>query len=201
MTTKNKFNAARQCLAFIACACLASLLSGCLSQVPAVESAVWLLDATEAKPIVSKPKFGSVRLAQLAVCAPYDAKQIVVLRHDGTVAFDSFNRFAALPSALLKGMVGDVLDGTGAFQSVLPAYSGAASDCSVEVYVKRIALDGRNGSDVRASVSLTMILTGRGGSIQSISTGESEVPVESGAYGKALSRALTEALGKAVAAL
>ena len=69
------------------------LLAGCLTSAPP-SVATWTIDYVPA-PTASAPAVpaegaprGSVRVSQVVVRAPYDAKALVVLRPDGSLSFD-----------------------------------------------------------------------------------------------------------------
>ena len=88
------------------CAVLA--LTGCLSSAPKAPVNWTVEPSAAAVPRVQSQKYGTVRVAQVAVRAPYDGLRLAVLRRDGSVAFDPFNSFASSPSALLRGAAQDV---------------------------------------------------------------------------------------------
>jgi len=122
---------------------------------------------------------------------------MVVMRKDGTVAFDDYNLFAASPSLLLNGVCLSALKASGLFENVIGASSGASSDVSVEVFVERLALDCRQEGARRAVVEiLVRVLKGR--SIMSTTEGEESVDASDGDYGVAFSKAVSSAVSSAL---
>ena len=67
---------------------LMAACTGCLSTPPPVT--YWMISAPE----------GGTYAA--TVSAPYNTAKLVVLRADGSVAFDTYNCWAALPSSLIR---------------------------------------------------------------------------------------------------
>lgn len=104
-------------------------LSGCLSAPPPNPS-YWTIECKNAVAQTGK--------VVLNVRAPYDGREIVVLRNDGSMAFDGYNLFAARPKLLLKA---------------------AAEDAGLkgELEVTRLALDCRDAAAPQALVEFTFI--------------------------------------------
>ena len=93
-------------------------LAGCFTaHLPNVTE--WTVESAAKASESVNPKYGSVRISYVAVRSPYDGRRLVVARPDGSLAFDSFNAFAAPPPQLLKGPVLDALAASGRFKSVV----------------------------------------------------------------------------------
>ncbi len=184
---------------------LLPLLAGCLMSAPP-SVATWTiayepsrLAASSAAPAEGAPR-GSVRVAQVAVRAPYDAKSLAVLRPNGSLAFDPYNQFAALPAALLKGVVQDAFLAHGAFRAAVPAASQVATELSAETTVTRLALDCRTPGERRATVALTVVLV-KDRAIYASASGEGSSDAADGDYTRAFSEAFSRAVAAALARL
>lgn len=175
------------------------LLSGCLSPASMPEVSRWSLEYGGAARTAKDAKFGVGRVSQVIVRTPYGTESIPVLRADGSIAFDPYNEFAALPSALVKGVVFDAMEGSGLFENVLNASSAATSSVSVEVMVLRLALDCRQEGSRRAVAKvLVRLLKSGNNEIVGLAKGEGAEDAADGNYGKAFSRALSMALSTAL---
>lgn len=177
-------------------------LAGCLSPSHPPEVACWNLEYTApaASSAEAKPKFGVVRVSQVMVRAPYGAKSIAVLRGNGTVAFDPYNEFAAGVAQLMKGMVAEAMEGSGLFDSVVGSSSSAGSDVFAEATVTRLALDCREQGKRKAVADVSVMLVS-GRDIVAKASGSGEASASDGNYGKAFSRAVSDALAKALKGL
>lgn len=186
-------------------AAAAAVLAGCLStSVPPV--ATWTVeyasdasDAPSAKPAEGAPR-GSVRIAQVSVRDPYDAREIAVMRQDGSLAFDHYNQFAARPSALAKGALQDALQAPGAFQAAVPSASRLDAELAVETSVTRIALDCRDEDSRIARVELSLTLL-KGRSLYAAANGVGTADAADGNYSRAFSLAFTRAVADALGRL
>lgn len=69
------------------------LLAGCLSSAPKAPK-YWTVNADT-----------NLKVSEISVAAPYDGQRFVVLRPDGSVAFDGFNSFGARPVQLIDAAV------------------------------------------------------------------------------------------------
>lgn len=151
---------------------VAMLLAGCFS-VSAPVPTDWTIETSVAG--LDLGAFGTVRpasaVSRVTVRAPYDGTRLVVLRADGSIAFDAYNMFAAKPATLLKGMADDVL--------------GAGKP---EITVLKLALDCRDDSARMAIVAL--VLDGK--------VGTAAVDTADGDYSRAFSQAFANALAVAV---
>ena len=177
------------------------LLAGCLSSASLKTPANWLLASDSAEfAVASKPELGEARLAVVAVRAPYDGRSLAVLRPDGSIAFDPYNQFAAVPSALAKGAALDVLRRTGRFVGVQPAVTTADVRTTLEVVVDELALDCRAEGERQASVRLTLVLI-RDRQVVSARTGEARADASAGDYSAAFGTAFAKALAGAAARL
>ncbi|MGN0854350.1 MAG: hypothetical protein ACI4R9_02380 [Kiritimatiellia bacterium] len=173
------------------------LLGGCLSSAPKAP-VNWTIEAraTQLTP-APQPKWGAVRLAQVAVRAPYDGQKLAVLRPNGSIAFDSFNTFAAAPAALLRGAAHDVAEGSALFTRVLHASSSAAAPYALEVAVTQLALDCRREKMREARCELTVLLL-RGREVVGSARGAASRPMVMGDFSAAFSMAFTSALADAL---
>ena len=183
--------------------CLLPVLTGCLSLTatnPTV--AEWTVNAASLATRASAPKFGVARLSQVAVRAPYDVRSLTVLRGDYSLAFDPYNRFAALPSQLLRGPVQDVLSASGLFGAVVSSTSAAAATHVVEVTVTSLRLDcsgdSSQGDRREAEVGVTVLVLDGKRSIVASAQGVASEDARHGEYMTAFSTALTMALEKAL---
>lgn len=181
---------------------IASLaLGGCMSAAPrapqnwAIE--FWRANQTAADEADGAAKSGTVRVASVAVRAPYDGTRLAVLRSDGTLAFDAYNAFAAAPAQMLRGAVQDAVEASGAFSRVVPANSVAACDMTLETTVTRLALDCRNEGRRDATVEVSLLLS-RGRDVVAAARAEGKAPTGDNDYSAAFSRALARAVGKAM---
>lgn len=178
---------------------LLPMLAGCLGPAPKAP-ANWIVEWTG--PVSAEapepPKDApTAKLLNLEVLAPYNGTRIAVLRGDGTLAFDSFNSFAAQPSSLLKGAAYDTIERSGVFSRTVRPGSSASADYALEISVTRLALDCRSEGRLNASVALSVALVG-GRSVVSTARGEASVPAEGGNFSAAFSKAFEEALLEAV---
>lgn len=72
---------------------LSLLLAGCLASAPKAPK-YWNIDADS-----------DLKVSEISVAAPYDGQRFVILRPDGSVAFDGFNSFSARPVQLIDASV------------------------------------------------------------------------------------------------
>lgn len=175
---------------------LMSVLAGCFTSRPP-EIRDWTVEfCWRAKP-VAQPKFGVVRVSQVTVRAPYDARGFQVLRADGSLAQDPYNRFAASPSQLLKGPVLDAFEAAGVFEGVVGQGSAAAVSSVAEVSVSRFALDCRTNGVRMAEVALTVLVLDRDRKIAALVRGDGKADAADGDYAKAFSEAFSAAINSA----
>ncbi|MDY3229147.1 MAG: hypothetical protein SOW92_05785 [Kiritimatiellia bacterium] len=179
---------------------LAAVLTGCMSPAPKAPSC-WTV-ALDPVPIfaAATPKFGVTRLSQVTVRAPFDGSRLAVLRHDGSIAFDPFNSFAAQPAALLRGTAQDVLAASGLFRQVLHGTSTAQASLGVEIVVTRLALDCTKKGARKAVVGLTLVMMD-GRSVTASCVGEGSAKADDGNFSAAFSSAFTAALAGALSKL
>lgn len=186
-------------LRFFSIGCLC-LLSGCLSS-SAPQVSTWTVDFADEHEAVQKasdegaPR-GVVRVSQVSVRAPYDVKPIAVLRADGSVAFDHYNQFAALPSALLRGAVQDALQSRGMFAAAVSSLSNLSAELAAEVTVTRLALDCREPGVRRAVVEMSIALV-KDRALYASSRGAGEADASGGDYSMAFSLAFSRAAAEA----
>lgn len=181
--------------------CLLPVCTGCLSLTatnPTV--ADWPVQAGTLAHQELTPRFGVTRLSLVAVRAPYDVRQLAVSRADSTLAFDGYNRFAAQPSQLLKGVAQDVLAASGRFKSVVAATSAAAASHVAELTVTDLRLDCSGGTR-EAVAGVSLMVLDRSREIVALVSGAGRCEAADGDYGAAFSSAFTLALEKALGAL
>lgn len=172
--------------------------AGCLGTGPKAP-ANWTIEIARAG--AAAPAGGSgaglpaVRVASVGVRPPYDGTRLAVLRPDGSIAFDSFNVFAAPPAQILRGTVQDALEAAGA--QTVAANSQAQAAASVEAVVTRIALDCREKDRRDAVVELTLALV-EGRRVKASAKGEGRAGTDGGDYSAAFSRAFASAMEAAV---
>lgn len=170
------------------------ILAGCFSakRQTVVQWGMEFVPEEGAVQASADPKYESVRLSQVAVRAPYDVKNLAVLRADGSLAYDPLNEFASSPVALAKSVALDVLQRTGVFRIAVGSASTAHVTHSVEFNVRRLALDCREGAPVAVAEASVLLL--QKGEIVAYGHGEGRVPVAERNFNAAFSRALTAAL-------
>lgn len=175
----------------------AAFLGGCLSSAPPAPTNWTIAPEAAAVSAAAQPKWGTARLALVTVRAPYDGQKLAVLRKNGSLAFDSFNLFAAAPAALLRGAARDVAARSGLFARVVPAASAAAAPYALEVSVTRLALDCRTEGVRNAVCELSLTLL-NGREIVGVASGEGTSSVHNGDFSAAFSTAFTTALSGAL---
>ncbi len=178
------------------------LVAGCLTSVPP-EVATWTIEftpASAAKPISAAESLsrGSVRILRVSVRAPYDAKTLTVLRPNGSLAFDPYNQFAALPAALLKSAVQDAFLVHGVSCAAV-SFSPLTTDGVAETTVTRLALDCRTPGERRATVELTVRLLKEDRAVFASARGEGSADAADGNYSRAFSCAFSQAVSAALA--
>lgn len=173
-------------------------LSGCLTAVKQAPVVNWTF-APDLSQITAgtAPRLGEARLAIVTVRSPYDAKNLVVLRADGSVAFDPCNQFAASPAALFKGAALDVLRATGVFKGVQPAVTTADVKNVLELVVDECALDCREEGRRLASVKLTLVCI-RDRIVVAVGRGVGRADVADGNYSRTFGEAFSGALRQAL---
>ena len=175
------------------------VLAGCLTTNPP-EVSFWPLEYKGTANVSADARFGVARVSQVLVRAPYNSAEITVLRADGSLAFDAYNEYAAVPSSLLKGVLVQALQASGRFKAVVNASSSVRSAVSVEMFVGRMALDCRTTGERHAVVELLVRIIGEGDEIW-IVKGEGRESAADGNYGVAFSKAVTAALESALGGL
>lgn len=176
------------------------VLAGCLSSRP-VSTVNWLVVPVNGDFVAaSEPSFGEARLAIISVRAPFDRKEIAVLRSDGSVAFDPVNQFAAAPNALLRGTALDVLRGTGLFRGVQPAVTTADVKTNLELIVDEFSLDCRNEGERKAVARVTLVMI-ENRQVLSAKRGVGEADAAEGNYSAAFGSAFAKAIASAAGQL
>ena len=175
---------------------LLPVLAGCLTSTPPSVS-YWPLEYKGTAKPASAAKYGVVRVSQVLVRTPYNSEGITVLRANGSLAFDPYNAFAALPSALLKGVLMECLQTSGLFKSVVNASSSVHASANVEMFVTRLALDCRTEGSRQAVAEVLVRVIGEDGTMK-ITKGAGKVDAADGNYGAAFSKAVTAALDTAL---
>lgn len=175
---------------------LLPVLAGCLTTTPPSVS-YWPLEYTGTAKPAAAAKYGVARVSQVLVRTPYNSEGITVLRANGSLAFDPYNAFAALPSSLLKGVLVEGLEVSGLFGSVVNASSSVDSSVNVEMFVTRLALDCRAAGSRQAVAELLVRVIGEDGTMK-IAKGAGKADAADGSYGVAFSKAVTAALDAAL---
>lgn len=140
----------------------ALLCAGCLSSAPKAPKS-WLIHADT-----------DLKVSEISVAAPYDGQRFVILRPDGSVAFDGFNVFAARPVQLVDA-------------SVCIDYEEPT------LFVRRLALDCTRKGERKAIVELAL---GEDPKTSVHVTGESDTA--DGNYTRAFSEAFVQAADQLV---
>jgi len=173
--------------------CLVLVLAGCSTVKPRPAVNWTLLPELSGKIIGAARQLGEARLAIVTVRAPYDTKNLAVLRPDGSLAFDPYNQFATVPSAIIKGVALDVLRASGAFKGVQPGVTTANVEDVLELVVEELALDCRAPGERKALVKLTLAHI-RDRRVVICGHGSASVDARSGNYSAAFGSAFETAL-------
>lgn len=172
-------------------------LTGCFS-VKQLQVSNWTFALPEeGVALAETPSFGEARLAYVVVRSPYDSRNFVVRRKDGSVAFDPCNQFASAPAMLVKGSALDVLRRTGVFRGVQPSVTTADVPDVLELVVDNLSLDCSQPSQRQAVVELTLVRV-RNRQVAAAGRGSARVDAASGDYSAAFGKAFSEALRQAV---
>ncbi len=182
-------------------------LAGCFSTTTPLAPTAWTVEYAADAAAASAPRatpegasLGSVRVAQVVVRAPYDVREIAVLRPNGSLAFDPYNQFASLPSSLLKGAVQDALQAFGDIRAAVPSTSRLDADLTAETTVTRLVLDCREEGTRRATVELTILLL-KGRVAFATVSGVGIADAADGNYARAFSAAFSQAMSDALRTL
>ena len=175
-----------------------ALLAGCLTASPP-ERTDWNIECTDrAAQVADKPKFGVARLILVELRAPYNVREIAVLRSNGSIAFDPCNSYASAPVQLIKGAALESLARSGLFKAVVSTGSSAEADVDVELAVTKLALDCREEGVRRAVAALSLRIV-RSHGIVDIVTGSGAVDAtQSADFSSAFSSAVTDAFSDAL---
>ncbi len=173
-------------------------LGGCISSAPRAADnwTIEFLRTVEGADGDDK-RLPGVRISHVTVRAPYDGTRLAVMRANGSLAFDSYNAFAAAPGQLLRGAVQDAVEASGVFSSVYAANSSALCDMTLETTVTRLALDCRKEGRRDAVVELTLVLL-KGREAVCTTRAEGKAASGDGDYSAAFSRALGKAVRSAM---
>lgn len=180
------------------CLLASCVFCGCLSPVKQT-SKKWVIGEIrgEMSKVAATAKRPSVKIARIEVCAPYDETSLVVMRPDGSVAFDPCNAFASAPSRLLSRAVYDSLESSGFAETVLDSKTSVQSPLKIEIIVTRLALDCRKPGRREASVGVMLrLLESR--NVVSVSHAEASAPTDEADYSKSFSIAFTRAMSEAI---
>ena len=175
-----------------------ALLAGCLT-ASQPERTDWNIECTDrAAQVADKPKFGVGRLVLVELRAPYNVREIAVLRANGSIAFDPCNAYASAPVQLIKGAALESLSRSGLFKAVVGTGSSAEADVDVELAVTKLALDCREEGVRRAVAALSLRIV-RAHDIVDIVTGSGTVDAtQSADFSSAFSSAVTDAFSDAL---
>lgn len=170
---------------------LVPVLTGCLSAAaPSVSKWIVGYDGVGMAPV--SPKYGVIRVSQVVVRPPYNDISMAVLRANGSMAFDPYNEYAALPAQLFKGLAYDGIAASGAFGAVVGASSSVHAPYSAEVVVVKLALDCRTEGERRAVASVFVRIV-KDREIVTVVNGEGAADAADGNYGAAFSKAVSAA--------
>jgi ABC-type uncharacterized transport system auxiliary subunit len=185
----------------------ASALAGCLSTAPK-SATKWTIDGVKTAATIdafTRPQAATnatapiVRLASVTVRAPYDTRHLVVLRPDGSLAFDPYNEFAAQPASLIRSAAEKASRDSGLFSYVIAHNSNANAACTLEWTLTRLALDCRENASKSALVELSILLTSsRAILAESVATASIPVQNDNMDFTAAFSQAFSEAAAKAL---
>lgn len=176
-----------------------SLLTGCLTAtVPDVS--YWTVTSPEASVPAATNRFGAVRVSQVLVRAPYDSRSLVIRRSDGSLAFDPYNQFAALPSQLFKAPVIAAFSRSGLCTVAVDASSSVRTDSLAEAVVTDLALTTTSGA-LKANVAVLIRMLDRQRALVTVASGVGEADVTGGSYTDAFSAAFGTAIQKALSGL
>ena len=180
-------------------------VSGCFTSSPASQSAknwrVAVMPEAGRPGVMERTDFAVTRLGSVTVMAPYDKASFAVLRADGSVAFDPYNVFAAVPGQLLRAPMRELLEAEGRYGRVVESTSAATADAVAETLVTDLSLDcSEEGARVaRAAVSVRFVENSRGcRRIVSSGTGIGSADAADGDYTKAFSTAFSAAVRAAL---
>ena len=179
---------------------LLSVLAGCLSPVGDDVNYHTIDYLPQAAVRSAAPKYGALRISQILVRPPFDRAEFVVLRGNGTVAFDPCNEFAATPSLLLRGPVFDALNSSSIAAAVVGSGSLVRASRNAEILVTRLCLDCTKAGERTAVAELAVRIVGDG-EIVSIGKGAANISAADGDYSRAFSQAVSAALEKAINSL
>jgi len=140
-----------------------ALCAGCFSSAPP-PPVYWTIDADV-----------DLAVSAVEVVSPFDGAKLTVMRPDGSFAFDSFNAFAARPSALIRAMV-------------------RTDAKSPSLLIRKLALDCRKSGERFALVELEL----RKGANAPVRA-SAAVPTDDGNYTRAFSTAFVQAVGRLTA--
>ena len=177
-----------------------TLLTGCLT-ASITPVSYWVVKRANVQALSTTQKYGAVRVSQVSVRSPYDSRQLVVRRPDGSLAFDAYNQFAALPSQVFKAPVISALSDSGLCKVAVDASSSARVDHIAEVVVTDLAIVSSGDNQLSASVAVLIRMLDAKRDVVSVSIGSGEVPVRDGLYTDAFSEAFSSAVGKMLAGL
>ncbi len=175
--------------------------SGCLGAGPKA-ARLWTVGAQTQSVSVQTPADGlrAAKLASVTVLPPYNGMPLAVLRPDGTIAFDAYNKFASQPAALLAAAAFETIEASGAFVPLSRPGSACAPRLTIEITVTRFALDCRRKGERKASVAVyAALLDNR--LLKAAARGEAEADASEGDYSAAFSKAFADALAAAAGKL
>lgn len=176
---------------------LMPVLSGCFSsQPPAITT--WLVKPIEQSVDKLPRKFDSARVSQVVMRSPYETSMMCILRGDGSVAFDYYNRFATSPAAMLKGPSIDLIRSSGLFKSVCGPSSALHTDLGIEIIVTKFALDCTSPVPMAAAEVLITVINQKDRALVKAATGEATMAIGEGDYAAAFSYAYTRAISQAL---
>ena len=186
------------------------LLAGCLSNAPRAATN-WTLEPLQTSSAIAAKNMLSlhsstnlpiVRLGSINVCEPYNTRHFVIIRPNGSFAFDPMNEFAATPSLLIRSTAENAARTTGLFSHVITHNSMANANQTLELSISRLAIDCREKNERRATISLSLLLSSaRAILAQTSATASVLIPDDQMNFSEAFSKAFEEAFAQAAALL
>ena len=177
---------------------IAPVFAGCLTSAP-LEIVDWPVEFSNRSFEPPAEVLGTLRVSQVVVSQPYDSREFVVLRSDGSLARDAYNRFADSPAQLLKGPTINAFVASGRFAEVVGSSSSAASEFSAEATITKLAFDCRAGKR-EALVEIRIKLLDRARAIVKTCSGVGTCAIGDD-YGAAFGEAFSDAIASALKGL
>lgn len=179
------------------------LLSGCFSFSSVPDVRAWFISESEGVATNAKKDalFKVTRLGTIAVASPYEKSSIVVLRENGSLAYDAYNVYPSAPSSMVRQPLKRLLSDDGRFGVVVGQTSIASADAVVEATITKLALDctEKGMRMAKVAVELNVIqVKGAKREVTATAVGEESASALSGNYSEAFSTAFSNASKEAL---